>query len=161
MSEEIARLYRDALKRQPSAARLEALQLQALAEGGAASDDALDRLSLDPDATALLAFARELAQESKLLALELRRADAVARSWSRPRRRRLALAAAAALATLALLLPQAVMDSQPGAELALSDAALDVDRDVILSSSFERRKSGESERSDNGNAAIFTGRFDG
>ncbi|HRQ64807.1 MAG TPA: hypothetical protein PKZ76_08090 [Xanthomonadaceae bacterium] len=166
MSEQLSRLYRKALMHRRPAQGLDAEQWQALADGrleGEALAAALDALAKEPHAPALLAFAEDAAQQSKLLALELRRADAVARSWSRPRRR-LAWAAAAAVAALALIVPLSVKDGgDSGDTIAMQQRVTEVDRDVILASSFEhKRSSTETVPSEsNGNGAIFYSRFDG
>ncbi len=170
MSEPLSRLYRQALKQEPVEG-LAAAQLIALTEGrlqGDERDAVLERLAADPAAPALLAFVREADHEARILALELRRADAVARSWARPRRRRLAWAAAAALAVIVLAVPLSLKDQQSGGDQFAADAAaLAVDREVILAASFEGGRGSESgsdshsNDNGNGNGSIFHSRFDG
>jgi hypothetical protein len=169
MTERLSHLYREALRQQGLQPDLDAETLQALADGrlcGEPLQAAIDRLALQPDAPALLAFVRDADHEARLLALQLRRADAVARSWTRPRRARLALAAAAAVAALALLLPLTLDRSElPGQAdaVAVSEAPLEVDRDVILAASFEPKSGATESRAaeGNGNSSIFHSRFDG
>jgi hypothetical protein len=167
MSEQLSRLYQQALKHQRSAESLDAPCLQALAEGGLegeALEAALDALAVEADAPALLAFAEEAGQQSSWLALELRRADAVARSWSRPRRSRVILAAAAAVAALALMVPLAVMDGGNGVDTAAMPAAdMEIDGEVILASSFENGRASDRHpaRETRVNGVIFHSRFDG
>jgi anti-sigma factor RsiW len=163
MSERLSNLYRLATRRGASPA-IEADALQALVEGrldGEARDALGARLAAHPDGPALLAFARASDREARLLVAELRRGDAVARSWSRPARRRAAWLAAAA-AVLALAVPVAIMNGGDRAgDLAGPAEAIEIDRDLILAASFEPGADGASQTPAAGNGSIFSSRFDG
>jgi anti-sigma factor RsiW len=164
MSERLSHLYRLATRR-GAAPAIEADALQALVEGrldGEARDALGARLAAHPDGPALLAFARASDREARLLAAELRRADAVTRSWSRPVRRRVAWLAAAAAAVLALSVPVAIMiGGERAGDLAGSAETIEIDHDLILAASFEPGAESASRTSVDRNGRIFSSRFDG